>query len=76
MVFNYGSSTVNPTTLMEFSNRVVPHAKEGPSVKMVGPHFTVVIPCIWWFSILHILCHFIPAVIADVVLLATFRKPQ
>ncbi|KAK0181960.1 hypothetical protein PV327_000137 [Microctonus hyperodae] len=76
MVFNYGSSTVNPTNLLEFESKVVPRGEETPSAKMIGPHFTLPTRYFCWFLVLHFLTHFIPAMIADIALVMTLRKPQ
>lgn len=76
MVFNYGSSTVNPTNLLDFESKVVPRGEETPSAKMIGPHFTLPTRYFCWFLVLHFLTHFIPAMIADIALILTFRKPQ
>ncbi|KAK0163886.1 hypothetical protein PV328_002571 [Microctonus aethiopoides] len=76
MVFNYGSSTVNPINFQRFGDIVTPRGQETPSAKMIAPHFILFTPYFYWFFVVHIFVHFIPAVIADIALLITRRKPR
>ncbi|XP_057337063.1 fatty acyl-CoA reductase 1-like [Microplitis mediator] len=75
-VFNYASSTVNPMSLHEFEDACVPKGKESPSSRMIAPNFMIRPPCFFLLYVIHFLFHGIPAVIADIVLMAMLRKPR
>ncbi|KAG8036510.1 hypothetical protein G9C98_003832 [Cotesia typhae] len=75
-VFNYASSTIKPVTLREFELHAVPRGREGPSLKTLAPNFMIEVPCQFVFWVLHFFVHFIPALVADIALLAMLQKPQ
>ncbi|KAK0181959.1 hypothetical protein PV327_000136 [Microctonus hyperodae] len=76
MVFNYGSSTVNPINFQRFTDVITPRGQETPSARMIAPHFSFLTPYFYWFLIVHIFVHFIPAVIGDIILVLIRRKPR
>lgn len=76
LIYNYGSSVVNPIDMISFEALVTPRGRETPSNKMAGPHFTHVTHSLLIFILGHIFCHCIPAIIADVALLITGKKTR
>lgn len=75
-VYNYGSSVANPISILSLESLVNPRGREFPSIKMAGPHFTYTSNWLIVFLLGHFLFHFIPALIADIALLASGRKSQ
>ncbi|XP_058797227.1 fatty acyl-CoA reductase 1-like isoform X2 [Phymastichus coffea] len=76
LVYNYGSSTTNPCTLKmgyELSHKI-PY-NERPQ-KAVWYNFMIFTDHYWLFLILHMLLHFIPACIADLVLILSSKTPS
>ena len=75
-MYNFGSSTVNPVTLMELLDFAY---VDGPSIgseKIVWYPFMVFYANKFLFMFFHILLHFIPAVFADTALFLMRKKPR
>ncbi|XP_015598050.1 fatty acyl-CoA reductase wat [Cephus cinctus] len=75
-VFNYGTSVTNPINVKACINWGYTHGSENPSIKMVWDCFIITTSNYWLWLFLEIFLHFIPAIIADVVLLTRGKKPM
>ncbi|XP_058802018.1 fatty acyl-CoA reductase 1-like isoform X2 [Phymastichus coffea] len=76
MMYNFGSSTVNPTSLPELFNNFSIEAPYFGSKNVVWHAFMIFCKKKWEFWFWHILVHFIPAIFADLVLLCMGKKPR
>ncbi|XP_058793887.1 fatty acyl-CoA reductase 1-like [Phymastichus coffea] len=77
VVYNYGSSTVNPITFVmirDLFDKVIPPNER--SVKAVWLNHPLLIDRMWLFYLLHFLLHFLPACMIDFILLLSGKKPR
>lgn len=75
-VYNYGSSVVNVISLLKLKDLSLDRGIDFPSIKMIAPYFIYATKSMTLFIIANILFHLIPAIFADIALLATRRKPM
>ncbi|KAJ8673988.1 hypothetical protein QAD02_005250 [Eretmocerus hayati] len=76
VIYNYGSSTVNPTGLQELYDYRKYVGAEERSKYAVGMNMIFLTRYFYLFQVFHFLFHFIPACLLDVVLMVIGRKPQ
>ncbi|KAJ8673699.1 hypothetical protein QAD02_004961 [Eretmocerus hayati] len=76
IVYNYGSSCVNPVTFKKMSDSMKDMDKNMRSRYAVSVDFTIYTSHWWIFWILDKFFHFLPAVLADTALLLSGRKPR
>ncbi|KAJ8672918.1 hypothetical protein QAD02_004179 [Eretmocerus hayati] len=76
VVYNFGSSTLNPFRVPKAYKVLKVKAAEIGSKHTVWHPFHIFVTQKWMFYILHLLCHCLPAVFVDIVLLVTGNKPR
>ncbi|XP_012272260.1 fatty acyl-CoA reductase wat [Orussus abietinus] len=76
VVYNYGSSIVNPITLHRMQELVEVEAYEKPSDKMVWAYFCSITSCVYYFYLMDMLTHLLPALIIDGALLLQGKRPK
>ncbi|XP_058802021.1 fatty acyl-CoA reductase 1-like [Phymastichus coffea] len=76
VVYNYGSSTLNPITLKELFDALMIEGPHIGSVNIVWYPFQIFCHSKWKFWIGHFFLAFIPAILADLALLCMGQKPR
>ncbi|KAJ8674565.1 hypothetical protein QAD02_005827, partial [Eretmocerus hayati] len=76
LIYNYSSSTVNPTGLQELYYFWKSESIEERSKYAVGMTLVLLTRYVYLFQVLHLLFHFLPACLLDMLLMMTGRKPR
>lgn len=74
LVYNYGTSTLNPMTMEEYARKAYEAGRDAISVKTVWMIFFIICYNYKLFMILHVLFHYIPALLADTFLSLQMKK--
>lgn len=76
IIYNYGSSTVNPISPQKFEALVFIRGQDMPSLFMVAPYYISYTHSIWIYWFFHLTIHLATALLADLVLLSQKKKTQ
>ncbi|CAL7948517.1 unnamed protein product [Xylocopa violacea] len=75
-VYNYASSKWNPVNYKTLKDAFSKAIVELPPMSMVWYPFMVLTDNLFIFVVLHTLCHVLPAVLVDLVLIVQWKKPK
>lgn len=76
MVYNFGSRTTNPVKMNDMSKWFLNEIPKIGSTRSLWHTFFFDTKTLWWFWMLHVFLHFIPALLVDFGMICLGKKPK